>query len=166
MNLIVVDIQPMYYNWFPNPQSNFLNKLSQAIDTASKVFWYFNGSDLGCDSDMCVMDMICDYIKGSHFNKIEFIEKSYGFLRDWMDRGDDEYEIVETIKLLRRCELNSSAELYDYEHDDPIWIPDIKIPEIDFAHICGGCDQQCLAEMELLLKAFGVRTKRLPGIIF
>ena len=165
MNLIVVDIQPMYWNWFPKPQCNFLSQLSKAIDTASQVFWYFNGSDIGSnDTDSCVMDMIVEY--EPQWDKIEFIEKSYGFLRDWMDRGDDSYEIVETLKLLRKNKLSDSRELDDYCHDDPIWIPEIKIPEIEFAHICGGCDQQCLAEMELLLEAYNIKTKRLPRIVF
>lgn len=167
MNLIIVDIQPIYFNFFPRPQSDFLNKLSKAIDTASKVFWYFNDEDMGeSDTDSCVINMIRDYIKENRFEKIEFIEKQYGFLRDWMDNRYNKYKIIETIQVLKENNLTQSTELEEFETKCPIWIPDIKIPEIDFAHICGGCDKYCLAEMEILLEALGIKTKRLPGIIF
>lgn len=165
MNLIIVDIQPMYRPWI---SESVMQNVVKAIETAEDVVWYFNGHDVGSDTESCIIDMMMDYLDPDEiWRKITFIEKHYGFLRNWMDRGECHYEIVETIKLMMTIGTNDTRELEEHaDDDDMMTIPDFELPDFKFAHICGGCDQQCLLEMELLLKANNIETKRLPSAIF
>jgi hypothetical protein len=144
-----------------------MSQVARAVETASNIIWYYNGPEVGVnDTDNCIIDMMIGYVDDKILESIKFVEKGYGFLRDWMDRGEDHYEIIETIKLLEKSGLIDSRDLSDYEDDDPIYIPDIYIPEWDFSHICGGGENECLLEMELLLEAKNVKTKRLPSAIY
>lgn len=165
INLIVVDVQPFYSQYF---WDKLLINIYGAIKVADRIVWYYNGSEVGIkDTEEDIVEMMEDYLSTDDLQKIEFIDKSYGFLRNWMDRGECHNEIVETIKLMEQHNIFDSRELEEYEDDDDfIFIPHFRTPHFEFAHICGGSENQCLAEMELLLKARGMRTKKLTCAIY
>lgn len=161
INLIVVDIQPVYYSWCKKT----IQHLMKAIAVADRVFYYFNGRDLGInDTDDCIVDMLD--MNDDEIDKTVFIEKQYGFLRDWMDFDVDDETIIQTIIRRDKGEEATQEEEELTSSFGTIYDPGLLIPPIEFAHICGGQDQFCLKEMELLLTAKGVKTKRINKCVW
>lgn len=166
-NLVIVDVQPFYKPWFTD---NLLEYLVEAIEQAENVIWYFNGEEVCIeDSQYSICEMMEEYL-GREIEKLQsvkFIEKGYGFLRNWMDRGEDDYEIVETLKLMEKSGVNDSRELDDYaDDDDCITFPNLDKPQIDSCFICGGGEYECLAEMELMFRFWGIEAKKLKQCVY
>ena len=163
MNLIIVDIQPFYSKYFGR---NLLFNTAQAIKTAHNITYYYNGEDVGIeDKEWEIREMFYDYLKEDEWNKVNFVEKSYAFLRNWMDIGKED-DILPTLDIMSQRDINDSREIEEFEDDDPIYFPDFDIPEYEFTHICGGGENECLKEMEILLEHKKINTKRLNGAIY
>lgn len=161
INLIIVDIQPMYYYWCKKT----INYLMEAINAADRIFYYFNGEDVGSsDTDDCIVDMLD--MNNEQIEKTIFVEKYYGFLRDWMDAYVDDETIIQTIVRRDKGEEPTEEEEELTSSFGMIYDPHLLMPPIEFAHICGGQDQLCLKEMELLLTAKGVKTKRIDKCVW
>ena len=155
-NLVVVDIQPCYQPWF---HSNLLSELAKLLESAKNIIWYYNGPDVGVDdSDNCIIDMMIDYVNEEILQSITFIEKGYGFLRDWMDNGVEDAEIIKALRKNDDCYHNEYGEIYIP--------PYIEKPNLKSCYICGGGDQQCLKEMEILFKYWKIQTKRINSAIY
>lgn len=154
MHLIVVDVQPFYRNCCRHIEMQVI----RAIETADSVTYYYNGQDVGIDdTPECIQDQL-ELWEQNH--KIRWIEKGYGFLRDWMDCGVNDDDIIEYLQT--RDEDIAAA----YIHYGEIYHPAIQLPPVKFAHICGGGENECLKEMELYLEACNIQTKRLPTAIY
>lgn len=157
MNLIVVDIQPVYHNYI---LEHVRCKAREYIEDADNVTYYYNGACIG------VLDKppsICDYINIDHDQqKISFIEKEYGFYRDWMDSRVSYADIIRALRLNKGFVSNIKY--------GNIYTPDYEIPsylQSKDTFICGGHDKHCLKEMELYLEyKANIRPERLCDAIF
>lgn len=152
MNLVIIDIQPLYSDYCRHLFSRLsetLNKLKESL----RVTWYFNGEEIGCDdTPFCIQEMLWENVDFEEFD-INFIEKGYGFFRDHMDAGVEGAEILENLE---------NGE-YENEHGQ-IHIPDIELPNFEqkeLFRLCGGGRNECLAEMELYFQHKGYNNYRM-----
>jgi hypothetical protein len=108
-------------------------------------------------------------------------EKSYAFARGWMDNGVNEEEIVQTMAALRRQGRHDSrdmrrdelAELSDRgaELFDPLFLDyDVEalLPRMRGQpwKTCGGGRDECLAEVELVLRSAKIVFERLDALTY
>lgn len=182
-NLIVVDVQPHYHHAL---DENMVRATALEIELSDRTIMFWVGEDLTEDTE----DAVRDYWRrmGVSFEKskrILMLEKSYGFLRPWMDTMPDD-AIVNAIKCMIQFGVNGSLALPHTVLEnaiggtgflsgwsitlpnDPIYIPDF--PYYRFVgcdwNICGGAKSECLPEIELLLKGHGINTNRLDNLVW
>jgi hypothetical protein len=162
-NLIVIDIQPQYSSFIPY---SVYDNLAGLIKNHDNILWYYNGLDVGIDDQpQDILEMIYDYLDEDDLSKIEFVEKSYAFFRNRMDRGDDPDDIIKFLRKMQKLGIHDSREI-DNDESGFMHIPDITIPTWKSANICGGGDRECLAEMEIFFSLNKIKTKRMPGAIY
>ena len=181
--LIVVDMQPAYNSYCTKILNN--PKFVDLLRTQKRILWFFNGEDLGMDSQNDVVDWLIENdIDEDIINKIEFKEKVYGYFRSWMDSGVSDRVILKVIRLLVMNHENDVRDLDidllqqelgdDFDEienliDDAIYLPDIAIKELrsySGAYIVGGSKSECLREIELLMNAFNIRYKEIKEFIY
>jgi len=178
--IIVVDIQPAYEKFCDDVISN--DAFIQMINNQENILWFFNGDFDGLTNDNIntLKSWLLEYgITKKTLKRITFKEKSYGFLRGWMD-NDVPYNII--IKVIREMyikkkyssdELDLTKVLNDDELElvpqyDSIGLTDIAIAQLKkySGFICGGGAEECLREIELLMSAFNFKCKRLQEYIY
>lgn len=179
-NILCIDIQPEYDNWckviLPDVVS-FLNSHK------GNITFLYNGDEVTSDTKNDVIDYFIE--NGLNENIIlssQFIEKTYGFLRTWMD-----YEYISNstiIKVLREMaikrvndskELNLKEFLSEDEYDELMEDEGISFPDnislgflkkISPFYMIGGGRNECLREIELICNAFNIRYKRMDSLIY
>ena len=166
-NVIVCDIQPMYepYIMFNISKfcKNYLNKVN-------KICYYYNGIEEtghGKDNKDDILNWLYD--NGLSENKIKdisFIDKGFGYLRDWMDSKVHHDLIIKTLKHLQKHNLNSSDDIEDicnflpYKPSGNISIPVFNLPDVNIfnnAKLIGGAKDYCLKELELYFNAYNIK---------
>lgn len=125
------------------------------------------------------------------FQKLQsakFIEKVYGYFRQWMDdpTGMSDASIIRTIRAMYQHRITDSRQFEDLGIDiaditGPEWTekvgdPEINIylPEVEIQllrqlspfYMMGGGRNECLREIELLCNAFNIRYKRVDSLIY
>jgi hypothetical protein len=178
--LIVVDVQPTYED---NVSFN-VESLIEHMREYEKVIIFFNGADIGLDNLAAVREYF--YSHGMTEDELEraiWCEKSYGFLRGWMDTGVDPNDIVMTLRLLIEKGEYDSRELdeeffekHDLPTDECLFLPFFEDQEKHIAvesavsssevDICGGGQNECLLEMELYFEGLGVDTNRVQQFVY
>ena len=178
--LIVVDIQPAYELNCDNVISNdsFIN----LINNQQNILWFFNGKSSGLTEDSLptVKLWLLEYrITKQAIKRINFREKSYGFFRGWMDQDVSPKIIIKVVRELYRQRKYSSEDIdldkvltvdeLDYIPEyDSLYLTDIAINELKkySGFICGGGEDECLREIELLMSVFNFKCKRLKEFIY
>lgn len=188
-NLIVVDIQPEYAKCFGY---NLWVETVKKIKKAKRVCFYY--VDFNCESpsfrneDSEEYTGIVNYLyeaglSDRMYEKITFVPKTYGFLRNQMDVGIDDDLIVKQLKLMLKHKVSDSYQLFDnYTHyesgvkrqltllknaEQDVTMHDLFVPSFDTdilsqfqgAELIGGGRNECLAEMSLFMQAINVRHK-------
>jgi len=203
-SLIVVDIQPAYYpvshkvlrggGYLSRTYIQAANNIIHFINTrADRVLAYFNGSDSGLDDT--IKDVQDHYLEmGLDPNKlgaINFQEKSYAFLRVWMDEVPVRI-IIAVIRYMVQHRLNYSLEVPEdvlreiigsstkypaHEYNevsrilslDPLIIPDIDLSllqQFSNAYIGGGSEHECLREITIMMNAFNIKYTLVKDFIY
>jgi hypothetical protein len=123
-SLIVVDIQPAYYpvshkvlrggGYLSRTYVKAADNIIDFINTrADRVLAYFNGSDSGLDDN--ITDVQNHYLEmGLDPNKLDtinFQEKSYAFLRPWMDAEVPLRVIIAAIRYMVQTRMHNSFEI-------------------------------------------------------
>lgn len=102
--LVVVDVQPAYDKWC----GGIARSVARRINNTRKptvVFWV--GQGLTDDTEGDVMDYLHQHgARPGKLDGVKFIEKDFGFFRNWMDNGICDADIIEAGKAL----LASKAE--------------------------------------------------------
>jgi hypothetical protein len=203
-SLIVVDIQPAYYpvshkvlrggGYLSRTYIQAANNIIHFINTrADRVLAYFNGSEAGVEDT--IEDVQSHYLEmGLDPNKlstINFQEKSYAFLRDWMDdvplriiiavirymvqhRLYHSLEVPEDVlrEIIRngvRVPRHPAHEVERILSLDPIIIPDIDLSllkQFSNAYISGGARHECLKEITIMMNAFNFKYKLVKDFIY
>jgi len=180
--VIIVDVQPTYRSVGSDSivveLMNFLNAQT------GPVLAYYNGAGEGLteDNEYDVQSyFLTNGLGDDQITKIQFIEKTYGFFRAWMDQEVDSGIIINLLREMNRQRVNDSRDLdpnsnifnqFDYEpwmKDDPIYFPDINIAQLKSmsgALLCGGGQHECLKEIQLLMSVYNIRYKLAQDFIY
>jgi len=187
--LVIVDVQPEYDDHLGFDVGELL---LNALENYSKILVLWNGPDLSMSS----RDDLVGYYYQSFLDtggsdegfeellgKCTFYDKGYGFFRDLMDHPCfDEDSVVNIVEYMLGKDVRDIRELTeeDVEQigiDDLLfedlenygfYVPDLKdvLPRWSGSHICGGSVDECLAEVEILAQAMGLRFKRLSKFTY
>ena len=182
MNLIVVDMQPCY----DHACSELIEPAIEEMEKADNIIMFWVGDGLSEDTEDSVAEYWMNYgATPETVSKIRFIEKGYGFFRDWMDTGVPDDTIIDVVRYMNSIGLSDSRDVPDKVMRKfrevgsifPGWevkLPDIGglfIPKFDLDlfkgkewKIFGGARYECLPEVELWLKAHYIETERLDHL--
>jgi len=114
---------------------------------------------------------------------IQFVDKTYGFLRGWMDMGIDVGIIKKAIRYMMSKRENDSRDipyeewlsvipdLGDYEGIDsePIYLPSFSMAQLKSfqgSYLVGGGRNECLKEVEILLSTFNIHVIKVERFIY
>jgi len=202
---IVVDVQPQYcQHEHPFMQTNYQTICEKIISFINKqtgpVLMFVNAEDSGLTNDTIssikqsweeiVRELSGDYEDEYPINwdRFEIVDKGYGYLRSWMDRGVPNNIIIATIRELYAQKKSDSRELVfagNIKHRSPIqseiqntieemdgdplivnWISVGQLRKFNGAYIMGGGRNECLREVELLMNAFNIKYKRIESLVY
>lgn len=174
--LVIVDVQPEFQGSCHKILPKVIDKINQ---TDQQIICFYVGRQLGQDSKNDVMAYYMENgVDPFKIDGIRFIEKDFGFFRPWMDSGVNEDIIIKGIKQLKENGINDSRDFTDddwnkilspedrktfYLYDDPLFYPGFdermfKLKEIDGFELIGGARHECLAEIDIYLRANGKTT--------
>ncbi len=185
-NLLVVDVQPAYDRWC----SGVAPRIMQLLNThTGKKYCLYNAEGTTDDSKYSVIEYYLENgLRQDRIDDIQFIEKSYGYFRNWMDNDVTERIIIKTIRAMVQNRVNNSRNLdintvltkqeqerglklwgIDWE-DDSIYMPNFMpistLKQMSPFLMCGGARERCLKEIELLCNAFNIKYKRIDSLIY
>ncbi len=177
--LLVVDVQPAYHTYCDYLMPALVKKLNA---TRNPVTFLWVGDGITTDSQAEVYSYYVDH--GVSFRVLDaayFVEKGYGYIRSAMDSGVEDADIFRIIRAMRRHCVHDArmlpedvfeecADLYPGLIYDSLFIPysDVMAPLVRHSRwsVCGGGSNECLREIELLLKGHGVGTERVDGLVY
>lgn len=179
--LLVVDVQPSY-----DASCGFAaEQLAKELNESDKpVIFMYVGDGLTTDTAGDVQDYLLDHgVSEDVLTSAHFIEKDYGFFRQWMDCGVPAETIIQVGQKLKQFRLNDSRNLdwaiafgdkaeelaEDVDRLGPIWMPSFDALRLMFFKdiaVCGGGAGECLAEMELWLTIMGITHTRLHHLVY
>ena len=189
--LVIVDIQPDYKKYITFNMGSFVDFLNKSYKKYERILYLYNGREtVGLDDQGSITEWLVEYgLDEEVLNIVEFYDKGYAFLRNAMDQGINEDEIVHLLEYMSSNDLNDSRDLdednwiefsrsypkdvdikeYLQDNDDSINIPDvlerIKYIKNNF-QICGGGKTECLAEVLILIKLCKKRYSLLPQFVY
>lgn len=175
-NLIIVDIQPEYENYFGFRVSEFTDYINENMEGLNSVTFLYNGADtMGMVSeDEFKYWLVENGLDEDNIYECRFYDKGYAFFRYCMDEGIDEDSIVNLVKFLISNNINSTQDMdeemwdqYVQQHgeedlrdlmefaSDCLSVPDLMDYLEDFRDIviCGGGINECFKEVEIALQA-------------
>lgn len=192
-NLIVVDIQPLYKDIIRRKFSiedfgKFLNQ------SKKKVLYFYNGPETidSDDSPEVIIDWLFEsnsILKDFNWDNVDFYDKGYSFFRDWMDAGvswsgmklalrymytnrkydSRDISVDEWQKVLPEKDFMAIGESIADEGLS-IWTPDINIGDLknnwNKSLLCGGAQNECLKEMQLLMSTFNIKYTLVDKFIY
>jgi hypothetical protein len=186
--IIVVDVQPSYANTAPDIRRKCKKVIKFLNQQQGKILMFVNAEDTGLTED--TIDEIKYWYEENGFddwNRVEIVDKGYGYLRSWMDTGVKPSTIIKAIRIMYQNKINDSREIVDgyddtYAHEkwtelldddyipeDPIsvnWISAKKLKEYNNCYIVGGGRNECLREVELLMNAFNIKYTRVNSLVY
>jgi hypothetical protein len=182
--IILVDFQPAY----DTEGLGYQQALDNAVQSLNKmnppeIICFFNGEDVGIEDTAAeVMHHYIEYgLDENLAQRLQIREKSYAWLRNWMDQGVDASIIIKVVRFMVAQKIIDSRDIEpdvmqrlvgddDFEQweelitsDDAIFIPEISIGELKTMSGCligGGGQHECLKEIQLLMNAFNIKYKQ------
>lgn len=172
--LVVVDVQPHDVG----KHIKFdMAEFARFVNGFQEVLVLYNGDELGWET-LDEMEAYYDDI-GVELAWCDFVEKSYGFLRDWIDNGVDDDVTVRVANYMLKHGYSSSDELDESELAEldaseaakggAIYSDDSlarALEQFTGSRICGGAKTQCLREIELMMRAVGASFAEAPDFIY
>lgn len=187
-NVIVVDIQPMYYSYLKSRINIY--DFTDFLMEQGKILYYYNGPNtVGEDRKEDIIEWL--YEKSDYnedlYNKLTskdviWYDKGYAFLRAWMDNGADDSFIKKAIRYMASKKVWDSRDIepeeweekfpddyQGYMDDDHLIIPDIPLnilKSFSGSYIVGGSKNECLKEVQILMSAFNIKAKEVKDFIY
>jgi hypothetical protein len=176
--LIIVDVQPEHEDG-TGADSIIHNVVDKINNTNQRIICFFNGPCISGDTKEDVQFyFLKNGVNENKLNKIHFIEKDFGFLREWMDKGVNEKIIIDSLSYMKKNKIYSSqrfttndwSAVAGKEYDKNYLLREKHItypffhhkvfdkPELKNFEIIGGARYECLLEIELYLKSLGKNT--------
>lgn len=176
--LVVVDVQRGYEESIEGQIYDFVHKINT---TNQNIVMFYVGKEFDLDTKEDVMFYLLEHgLDESKLDSIKFIEKTYGYIRSWMDLGVDRNIIIEAVKLMDQEKIYDSRDFTDEQFDkitsgefskqndlrykltqDHIFYPGdfsldlFKLDEFNQIEIIGGGRHECLEEIAIILEAIG-----------
>lgn len=156
-SLVVVDVQPAMAKHYSH---DYARRVVAAMNEAPRVLAYFVGREIGYpDTAEDVREYFVE-LGLEDADKVQFVEKTYGWFRDRIDADDPYEEIVADVKV--------GLETDDWEPaggcpDDSVLS---SLPRYRFANLAGGEAGSCVDEIQILGDAMGLRLKRINSLVY
>ena len=194
MPCIVVDVQPEYSGINDGDENPVFEEIIDFVNRQTgKVLIFVNAEQDGLTSD--TIPHIKQYWEDSGFdpdtwNKVEIVDKGYGYFRSWMDNDVPPAIIIKTIRAMYQAKVNDSRLLFggdsseNYQREfskfigpefqswmltDGImveWTSITQLKRYSGAYLVGGARNECLREVELLMNAFNIKYKRIDALVY
>lgn len=185
--VVVVDVQPEYSGINDGAESQVFQDIIDFVGKQTgNVLLLCNAEDQGLSSDT-VADIQL-YWEDSGFdpvnwNRVDIIDKGYGYLRSFMDQGISDRSIIKLIREMYQHKVTDSRELsvdtlkqcvgseyQDWMEDsDAIsveWLSVAKLKQFNNCYLIGGGREECLKEVALLMNAFNIKYKLINELIY
>ena len=186
--IIVVDVQPAYSAYDPET----CNRIAQFVSKQTGPVLMFVNAELTGVTDDTVADIQhwWDERTDLDWDRVQIVDKGYGYFRAWMDNDVDPGAIIRVIRAMYQQNVSSSDQLFggvdregydtqmaelvgdDYATrmpQDPMtihWASVAQLKKFNGAYIVGGGRNECLREVELLMNAFNIRYKRIDSMVY
>lgn len=190
-NSIIVDIQPEYQQGIRFNLNEFTTYLTKLISSNKKVLYYYNGKDtVGTSSKEDIINWLVETYNFKNYEEeyeeiyltlhrnIIWIDKGYGFLRNFMDSGIDDATIIRIIRYMAINRINNSSQIdnenllkltnEDLRHNE-INLPPFRIDllkQFSGSYIMGGGINECLKEIQLIMNAFNIKYTTFQKFVF
>lgn len=175
--LIVVDIQPEYKRWMPaRLTSHVIMYINEKFDELKSVLFLYNGEELGMISEGDYKDWLIENgLDEEILNHCKFFDKGYAFFRNAIDGGLDDDAIIALVQYMMKNNIYDSRDMtasdwksylkekdadehvleFVKDNEDAVFIPDVVniLKPINNILLCGGGVNECLKEIEFVLKA-------------
>lgn len=191
---IVVDVQPEYTGLNDGDELHWIDEMMTFLNKQTgPILMFVNAEDQMMTSD--TVDDVRIYWEDSGFdpdnwNRVQIVDKGYGYFRTFMDQGVPESGIIKTIREMYRQKVTDSRALFDGEdnenyiedmnqllgsndwsslYDDGIgvkWTSVSQLKRFSGSYIMGGGRDECLREVELLMSAFNIKYKRIEEFVY
>lgn len=187
---IVVDVQPEYCKKVSNTCLKIIDFVNKQT---GPILMFVNAEQQGLTYDK--ISTIKEYWEDSGFdpnnwNRVEIVDKGYGYFRSWMDSGIEPNIIIKIIREMYRQRVTDSRDLFQKGYDDsyedlmtqligqeptstqlhdPIiveWTSIAQLKRFNGSYIVGGARNECLREVELLMNAFNIKYKRIDSLVY
>lgn len=178
-NLITVDVQPEYQNYFGFQPYAFGAYINESYDVMSSLTFLFNGPDLGFPSEEEYHWWLIEEcgVEEEIIASAYFFDKGYAFFRYCMDEGIDDDDIVTLIQYMVSHDISDTRDINTEMWNNFVASTDVdqsnvrdlmenaddmlKIPDLmDFLKnyggkivLTGGGINECLKEVEIALMA-------------
>lgn len=185
--VLVVDLQPAFakYHQAGYASSKLVRDtitMLKALDQSVPVVVLYVDEELSGDTLGSIQEFWEDHGADEELvSRIRWVEKTYAFLRGWMDNEIPDEEIHATLKALREKQEWDSR-LLDEDHLARIAPSGSKLCSPLFREYpleelfpalrgsplltCGGGKDACLREVELVLESFDIEYSRIPELIY
>lgn len=184
-DVIVCDVQPMYQKWVDFDIETF----GKFLEQSRRILYFYNGIEtVGSDTKEDIIEMFhdsnaSDILLEKLHNDVLWIDKGYGFFRNWMDSGASNGFIQKAVRFMVVNRINDSRDIdpeiwktefpddFDDTHFeyDNIFIPDISLNQLKSwsgAYLTGGGRNECLLEVQLLMNAFNIKYTLVQDFIY
>lgn len=170
-NLIVCDIQPEYEGEFNFTMPMFTRFLNfSALRRKNKIIYFYNGYEtLGMIREEELIEWLLDNgLWESTLDKIIFIDKGYGFLRDAMDAYVDDEVIVAGVKeLIEKDKCKIYSETFVENQYTLHWNECFPVIEsVDNIVFVGGSKFACLLELIYVAQGYDKKYKLLDEYVY
>lgn len=184
-NVLAVDIQPSYEKFF---DAKYLSAVIEFLNSRKgDIYFLYNGDGYTDDDEASVVNFLIENgLNEDVLAEMQFIEKYYGFLRDWMDSGVPDRLIIKVLREMAIKRLHTSLDLdlkdvlTDVELEEltshvdfqstPINMPDFialsLLKKMSPFYMLGGAKNECLREIELICNAFNIKFKRVDNLVY
>lgn len=184
-NILVVDVQPAHDSLAGGVVGGVAELLNRSTGT---IYMLYNANGYTDDTKYDVVSYFIDNgLDPEVAQRIQYIEKEYGFFRAWMDYGVPDRIIIKTIRAMVQAKTNDSRMLdintvltpeeqtvlaqnrIDWNNEG-IYLPDFIqisiLKKISPFYMVGGGRNECLREIELWCNAFNIRYKRIDQLVY
>lgn len=209
--IICVDVQPEYSGINDGCEGGLFDEIIQFVcKQTGPVLFFVNAEDQGLSGDTIQdIQLYWDDTIGTpgeegedengeyyyseptspiDWRRFTIVDKGFGYLRAWMDRGVPDNIIVQTIREMYRQKVQDTRDLefpgnmqertpmqsqimgaIEEMDGDPMsvgWTSVAQLKRFNGAYLVGGGRQECLREVELLMNAFNIRYKRVDSLVY
>ena len=182
--VIAVDIQPHYSGIMDGDESPVFQEAIQFMNKQrGQILLLMNGEELTHDNEAGVKEYWEDCgFDPAGWARVQVVDKGYGYLRAWMDQNISRGTIIKVIRALYQAKENDTRNLpegsvqqltgneyQDWMEDDGLiveWLSIGLLKKFNNCYLVGGAEDECLAEVRLLMDAFNIKYTMIRNFIY